>query len=126
MKHCLRAFVLIAAGAALAACSTATTDRFVSGVQNFVRGVEAVDEAAVKVNATILKNCRTIQATAQAASDIAGSCSKASSVVTVGNEMIRAYCQAAPGDIASTATAVSSGVSTTKYALAAAKKECGS
>ena len=112
--------------ALLAGCSTAQTDAFVERVANFNRGVAAVDDAIAKVSVALYRNCKSAQTIAQAASDIAGSCTKASPVLTAGNAIIASYCSDANkvADIASAISATAATVSATKTQLAAAKKSC--
>ena len=126
MKHFLRT-VLIAAPVAilLAACSTAQTDLFVARVENFSRGVAAVDVALERVSASLYKHCKNIQAVAQAADDITGTCAKASSVVTAANAIINGYCQReVVTDISSAVQATAATVASTKSQLSAAKAAC--
>lgn len=116
---------LAALGIGLSGCSTAQTDKFVGGITNFTRGVAAVDEAVGKISATLYKNCKSIQAVAQAADDITGQCSKASPVVSAGNAIINSYCQRDQvTDIASAVSATAATVSSTKSQLSAAKQSC--
>ena len=121
MKHFLVAVVLLA----LAGCSTASTDRFVERLGNFNRGVAAVDEAVAKISATLYRHCKSVQAIAQAADDITGTCAKASPVVTAANAIVNSYCQREQvTDIASAVQATAATVQATKSQLSAAKAAC--
>lgn len=118
---------LVAYGAA--ACSTAQTDRFVAGVDNFTRGLAAVDEAVKKVNASLYAQCSGLVTAAQAINDIAGSCSKASNYTSVANVVIVTYCQTSgveQNGVAKSLAVTASGVNAAKSTLAANKKACSS
>ena len=119
-------FVIVAlAVLTIAGCSTASTDRFVERLGNFNRGVAAVDDAIAKVSATLYRNCKSIQAIAQAADDITGQCAKASPVVTAANAIVTSYCQREQvTDIASAVQATAATVQSTKSQLSAAKAAC--
>jgi len=120
---------LVGAALALGACSTAQTDRFVAGVQNFGRGLAAVDAAVKQVNATLYDQCDGLVTTAQAINDIAGSCSKASDYTSAANSIIVNYCQAQAVEqagIAKSLAVTASGVNAAKSTLAANKKACSS
>lgn len=131
MKH-FRIFALsmvVGLSAIVGACSTAATDRLVAGVDNFVRGLKAVDEGVKQVNATIYSNCQGLVTAAAAINEIAGSCAKASDYTSVANVVISNYCQR-PGveqaGIAQSLAVTASSVTAAKNTLAANKKACSS
>lgn len=121
-----KTIALIIIGAlALAACSTAQTDKFVASVNNFNRGVEAVDASIAQVSATLYKNCTGMQAVAQAASDVAGTCSKAGGVLSAANSVIINFCQNSNVvDISSAVVATAASVSAAKSQLSSVKAAC--
>ena len=53
----LHLLLIACAGFLLAACTAAQTDKFIDGVQNFTRGLAAVDSAVKDVNTTLYANC---------------------------------------------------------------------
>ncbi len=121
--------MLVGLALALAGCTTAQTDRFVAGVQNFGRGLAAVDATVKQVNATLYSQCTGLVTAAQAINDIAGSCSKASDYTSAANAIIMNYCQRQGVEEAGIATSLSvtaSGVNAAKSTLAANKKACAS
>ena len=121
------AVVLLALG--LGARSTAQTDKFIAGVQNFGRGLAAVDQAVKQINATVYAQCNALVTTASAINDIAGNCSKAATYTSVANSVITNYCQASgvqTAGIAQSIAVTASSVSAAKSTLAANKKACAS
>lgn len=120
-------FTVIAIAGLVGACSTAATDKLVAGVDNFVRGLKAVDEGVKQVNATIYSNCQGLVTSAAAINEIAGSCSRASDYTSVANAVIGTYCQR-PGveqaGIAQSLAVTASSVTAAKNTLAANKKAC--
>ena len=125
MRNLLAPIALVIIALATASCTTAQTDRFVDRLSNFNRGVAAVDNAIAKVSATLYKHCKSIQAVAQAADDITGTCTKASPVVSAGNTAIKSLCQTDQvTDIATTVVAAANTVSAVKSQLSAAKASC--
>lgn len=126
MKHIKIAALAAALSAVgIAACSTSGTDRFISRVTNFNRGVAAVDAAIAQTSQTLYKNCTNLQAVGQAAVDVTGSCNKASPVVDTVNDVIVGYCSAAPASgIATAISTTASTVNLTKTQLASAKQAC--
>lgn len=128
MKKALFA-VCAASLVTLAACTTAQTDKLVSGLTNFNRGLAAVDETVKNINTTIYAQCGALVTTATAINDIAGNCSKASDYTSVANAVIANYCQAAgvqSAGIAQSISVTASSVSAAKSTLSANKKACGS
>lgn len=134
MKHLTTkaAFLAALAGAAVltvTACTTAQTDKFVSGITNFNRGLSAVDQTVKNVNATIYANCNTIVSVAASINGLAGQCSNASTYTSVANSIVDNYCQTAAVQSAGIATSISvtaSGVSAAKSQLTASKLACAS
>lgn len=134
MKHRILIGLQYSACAALVAlsiagCSTASTDRLIASVDNFTRGLAAVDSAVKQVNATLYAQCDGLQTTAQAINDIAGSCSKASDYTSAANAIIINYCQkpaVEKAGIAKSLAVTASSVSAAKSTLAANKKACAS
>ena len=127
--HRLMTGLVLVGVIALAGCSTAQTDRFVAGVQNFGRGVAAVDATVKQVNATLYSQCAGIETAAKAINDIAGSCSKASDYTSAANAIITNYCQAQAVEqagIAKSLAVTASGINAAKSTLAANKKACAS
>lgn len=125
MKRFFRSSPIFVIVFLIAACSAASTDRFVERLGNFNRGVAAVDDALARVSASLYKHCKSIQAVAQAADDITGTCTKASPVVTAGNTAIKSLCRAEQvTDIATTVVAAANTVSAVKSQLSAAKASC--
>lgn len=122
--------VALLVAAILAGCSAAQTDKFISGLTNFNRGVAAVDESLKQVNATLYGNCTSFVAVAQSINDLAGQCSKASPYTSVANDVIQKYCQSSQlssngGIVASIDVTVKS-ISQAKSTLAANKAACAS
>lgn len=113
---------------ALAACTAAQTDKFIDGVQNFTRGLAAVDSAVKDVNTTLYANCNAYVSVAQSINDIAGQCSKAAPYTTTANVVINRYCSASElannGGIAASIKVTASAISTAKSTLAANKQAC--
>lgn len=125
MKALIRSVIIACAMLAVAACSTEQTNKVVDGLANFNRGVAAVDETIANVSTTLYKYCKSIQAVAQAADDITGTCNKASPVVDAGNAAIKSLCQTNQiADISSSVVAAASTVSAVKSQLSAAKTAC--
>ena len=122
-----KVLLLLALALAITACTDAQTNKFIAGITNFQRGVAAVDDAIAQVSATLYKNCKAAQSVGQAASDITGSCAKASPVVDSVNTVINNYCQRDQvTDIASAIAVTATSVSAVKSQLSAAKKACAS
>ena len=114
---------------ALAACTTAQTDKFIGGLTNFNRGLAAVDQTVQQINATVYAQCGALVTTATAINDIAGGCNKASDYTSVANAVISNYCQAAgvqSAGIAQSISVTASSVSAAKSTLSANKKACAS
>lgn len=132
MKHFARFAVLgllTASAIAMAACSSSQTDKFVSGLTNFGRGLAAVDTTVKQINATVYSQCAGLVATAQSINDLAGQCSKAAPYTSTANAIIDNYCQAqgvADNGIAASISVTAKGVSAAKSTLAANKTACGS
>lgn len=131
MKHLrlIAPWVIVGMAIALGACSTPATDKLVAGVDNFVRGLKAVDAGVKQVNATIYSNCNELRTMAGAINEIAGSCSKASDYTSVANVVIANYCQrptVEQAGIAQSLAITASSVTAAKNTLAANKKACGS
>ena len=128
MKHIVRYGLFAAACAVLAACSGAQTDKFIDGVQNFTRGVAAVDQAMKDVNATLYQNCASIASVATSINEIAGQCSKAAPYTSTANAVINKYCQTSElstnGGIAASIKVTAASVSAAKSTLSANKQAC--
>lgn len=128
MKQIFRVVLVAASAVLLVACSGAQTDKFIDGVQNFTRGVAAVDQAMKDVNATLYSNCASFASVAESINDIAGQCSKAAPYTSTANAVINKYCSTAEistnGGIAASIQVTASAVSTAKSVLAANKKAC--
>jgi hypothetical protein len=117
--------VAAAAFLLLAGCSTAQYDNFNNAVNNFVRGVRAVDNAVAKINKTLHKNCEEIQAIAAAAATLPSSCSKADLVVGSANAGLANYCQANNvSNVASAIVSTAAAVKAAKADYADAKASC--
>ena len=130
MKHVrpLIAATAVAAALVLAACSSSSTDKLISGLTNFNRGLSAVDSTVQQINATLYSNCQTMVTVAGAINDLSGNCSKAAPYTSVANSVIDNYCQAAGvqnAGIAASVAITASSVKTAKDTLAANKKACG-
>ena len=111
----------------LGACGTAQTDKFVAAVQNFGRGLAAVDQTVKQVNAVLYSQCTDLVATAGAINDLSGQCSKVAPYTSVANTYIDNFCQAPAAQSAGIATSLAvtaRGVSAAKSTLAANKKAC--
>lgn len=106
---------------ALASCTTADLDRFKGGLNNFVGGVEAVNEAVGKVSVAVAKNCAGIQTTALALAEVTASSRKAGPALAGANAAIRTWCQEPPTDIASAIKATAAEWQAAKAAYQAAK-----
>lgn len=131
MKHhsgyyaALAVWAVVAGGLSVAGCSTAQTDKLVTGLGNFNRGVAAVDQTIQTISTALYKNCTSMQAVGQAAYDITGTCTKASPVVSSVNTAINSMCQASQVvDITSTVVASAQTFSAVKSQLSAAKASC--
>lgn len=126
MRNLLSPIALVIIVLATASCTTAQTDQFVTSLNNFNRGVAAVDETIKAISTTLYNNCVSIQAISQTASDISGQCSKAGAVLTAGNTAINSLCQSAQVvDITSTVVASGAAYKAVKTQLASAKASCG-
>lgn len=125
MRNLLTSIALAIVAFVAVSCTTAQTDKFVSGLNNFNRGVAAVDETIKAISATLYANCKSIQAISQTASDISGQCSKAGSVLSAGNTAINSMCQSSQVvDITSTVVASGAAYKSVKTQLASAKASC--
>ena len=97
-------------------------------MQNFTRGLAAVDSAVKDVNTTLYANCNAYVSVAQSINDIAGQCSKAAPYTTTANVVINRYCSASElannGGIAASIKVTASAISTAKSTLAANKQAC--
>lgn len=128
MKSVLRFAAMSVMCATMVACTQAQTDKFIDSVQNFARGVAAVDDAIKDVNATLYSNCVTIQTVAESINDIAGQCSAAAPYTSTANSVINKYCQASElstnGGIAASIKVTAASVSAAKSTLAANKQAC--
>lgn len=118
------------AAVALSACTTAQTDKFVAGLDNFNRGVAAVDASLQRVNSTLYANCTGMVSVASSINEIAAQCSRASPYTSVANAVINNYCQsnqlATNGGIAASVNVTASSLSAAKSTLAANRRACAS
>lgn len=114
----------------LGGCSKAQTDNFINGIDNFNRGLAAVDASVKQINATLYAQCNDLVTIASSINDLSGQCSKASPYTSVANSVINNYCQSAAiaqnGGIAVSIGVTASGVSAAKSTLSANKKACAS
>ncbi len=109
-----------------AGCSTAQTDRLVNSLNNFNRGVAAVDETIRTISATLYAQCNNIHTISQTASDISGQCSRAGAVLSAGNSAINSLCQRDQVvNITSSIVAAGEAYKSVKSQLASAKAACG-
>lgn len=125
----IRKLSLLALILTISACTTAQTDKFVSSVSNFNRGLAAVDQTVQNINSIIYANCNSLVTVANSINDLSGQCSKAAPYTSVANSIVDNYCQAPAVQSAGIAKSISvtaSGVSAAKSQLAANKKACAS